>query len=97
MNRQSCFFLNINFLHFHRTHATDSFNNLLPENSQVLDNIHLLDDCNIPKSIIAQVIKRFKSTEPTTKQYVDAKISSSIAASDAMVFKGTGSLDIALF
>lgn len=27
--------------------------------------------------------------QPTTKQYVDAKISSSIAASDAMVFKGT--------
>lgn len=27
--------------------------------------------------------------QPTTKQYVDSKISSSIAASDAMVFKGT--------
>ena len=27
--------------------------------------------------------------QPTTKKYVDAKISSSIAASDAMVFKGT--------
>lgn len=30
-----------------------------------------------------------EALQPTTKQYVDSKISSSIAASDAMVFKGT--------